>query len=101
MKQEDRHKFDRPVVAGIYVLVKDDEIIYVGQTADILTRLEDHHYGFGARVYCAECPDLEERKKLEYDLIAEHKPKYNNPDFTTFQRAVTILSLEELKTLWL
>lgn len=69
--------FDR--IVGVYFLLRDDTIVYVGQSTSIMTRLANHKIEgvkeFN-RVFVVECPagDLD---RLERMYINKFKPIYN------------------------
>ena len=64
-------------VTGIYFLVKDEKIVYVGQSTNIFARVGTHKTDkdFDKAVYF-ECPSTE-LDDLEYELINILQPKYN------------------------
>jgi len=64
-------------VTGIYFLVKDEKIVYVGQSTNIFARVGTHKMDkdFDKAVYF-ECPSTE-LDDLEYELITVLQPKYN------------------------
>jgi len=64
-------------VTGIYFLIKDEKIVYVGQSTNIFSRVGTHKIDkdFDKAVYF-ECPSTE-LDDLEYELINILQPKYN------------------------
>ena len=64
-------------VTGIYFLVKDGKIVYVGQSTNIFARVGTHKTDkdFDKAVYF-ECPSTE-LDDLEYELINILQPQYN------------------------
>lgn len=69
--------YDR--ICGIYFLLKDDAVVYVGQSISVLTRLGEHKRDQGKdfnRVYVIECPP-ESMARLEAMYIDKFKPIYN------------------------
>lgn len=74
---QDPRKNYRPPVSAVYLLVQDNEIVYVGQSVDLFRRLDAHHYGFGSDVYYIETPK-KELTNLEKRLIRRFNPKFNN-----------------------
>lgn len=66
-------------VTGVYFLLQDDEIVYVGRSTDALRRLSQHRIE-GAktfnRVYLIQCAAVE-MARLEEMYIDKFRPKYN------------------------
>ena len=64
-------------VTGIYFLVKDGKIVYVGQSTNIFARVGTHKTDkdFDKAIYF-ECPSTE-LDDLEYELINILQPEYN------------------------
>lgn len=70
---------------GIYFLINNNEIVYIGESATIATRIVDHATGR----HCQTCKkefthwtwieylDKQERKKAELAYIGQFKPLYN------------------------
>lgn len=59
---------------GVYFLIKNDEIVYVGRTADLVRRLETHkRWKDFDRVFYIECP-REELNELEKRYIRKFAP---------------------------
>jgi hypothetical protein len=63
--------------SGVYIICRDSEIIYVGQSRDLGKRLDAHHWGFGAEILYIDCEDTVERLDLETKLIKKLKPILN------------------------
>lgn len=62
---------------GVYFLIKDDEIIYVGKSVRIPNRLRDHQRGKDFdRVFFVECKE-DELDDLEKRCIREFSPRLN------------------------
>jgi hypothetical protein len=69
--------FDR--ICGVYFLLKDDEIVYIGQSISVLTRLGEHKRDITKefnRVYVIECP-VGSLSRFEAMYIDKFKPKHN------------------------
>ena len=66
--------------SGVYLLIKDNTVIYVGQSYNINKRLLSHHYGFGCEVIVVIEQNSKRRLELESSLIRKLKPIYNNND---------------------
>jgi len=64
-------------VGGVYLILRDNELLYVGQSCNLDSRLREHHWGFGAEVLYIVCKDLIERLELEAQLIKATKPILN------------------------
>lgn len=69
-----------PVQFHVYKIFNfEDEMIYVGQTANLHARLRDHAindwFGMVSRVEAVECSTRHEAMTLETELIDEHQPK--------------------------
>lgn len=70
--------FDR--IVGVYFLLQDDEIVYVGQSTNIMTRLSNHKFEatkLFSRVFVMECPEAH-LDRLERLYIDKFKPRYNS-----------------------
>ena len=86
-----RRVFDPPVrrQAWVYILFRDDEIIYVGWTSDLETRLlahsrsqRGHHSSFRFTSYTAFEVLPEEAKVWESIYIKKLKPSFNKKPST-------------------
>lgn len=75
----------------IYYLIKEREVVYVGETTSLMSRISDH-YREGKKDFDSfrfvpfEGTDFE-RKQKEREEIMFHKPKYNivhNKDFCNY-----------------
>ena len=62
----------------VYVLFDGSELVYIGQTANLSTRIRNHKKDkeFN-KVIIAHCPDNEFARWLEFDLIRHFHPPYN------------------------
>lgn len=91
-------------IACIYFLIKNNEIVYVGQTIDLYARLSAHSREKDFDAYSfVEC-NIDELDALEILYIVKFKPKYNtrlpnNPYFKTLKQIKQTLgcSLRTLK----
>lgn len=65
----------------IYKYVKDNRIIYVGQTTDLNKRIRDHTRdklaSFTGQIYYFECPNKTAMDSWEYCLINKYHPSEN------------------------
>jgi hypothetical protein len=69
--------FDR--IAGIYFLLRDDQIVYVGRSTNIMVRLSNHRFEATKefnRVFVVECP-VANMDRMERMYIDKFKPIYN------------------------
>lgn len=66
---------------GLYALCKYGEIVYIGQSNNILRRIGEHagckEKEFDSFMYI-RCDDKKERDKLERHWIEKFQPKYNS-----------------------
>ncbi len=72
--------FDLPPydVAGVYLLYHGGDVVYIGQSGNIRTRVLSHSMLFPIdRIQIIEIPDKRERKILERQLIDQHRPFQN------------------------
>ena len=80
-----RHKYP----AGIYCFKEDGEIVYIGESIYPARRREGHLFSNRSRLkeelkgceweMMEEVDDKHQRKVREFELIYQHKPKYNFP----------------------
>jgi len=73
-----------PEVKGIYFIVEDNDILYVGMSRNIKKRLMTHtrrsfihKKNKSSVVHYLLVEDDKERQKLEYNLIKTFKPRYD------------------------
>lgn len=77
-------------LSGVYFLYQDSQIVYVGESGCILSRIKQHteDKDFNRFTYMLiSCPDM--RKVRERDMIRKHRPKYNtvhNKDFDSHKQ---------------
>ncbi len=64
-------------ITGVYLIIRDGMVVYVGQSRNLMRRLQTHHYGFGCEIKIIMCDD-EDRFELETKLIRKYSPMYNN-----------------------
>lgn len=64
----------------IYKYIENEEIVYIGQTIDLISRINQHKVdklqGLN-RIYYFECNNKTEMNSYEYFLIQKYRPKYN------------------------
>ena len=68
---------------GVYHLIKDNEVIYIGQSSNIKKRLYGHKSKQYDSVEIFHCDTEEERRALEKEHIEKYRPDFNitlNPD---------------------
>jgi excinuclease UvrABC nuclease subunit len=67
--------------SGVYFLYQDGELVYIGQGWNCLLRVAEHTRKDSDKVFTHwsffPVQDEAQRKQLERDLRAEHKPKFN------------------------
>lgn len=61
---------------GVYFLCDNDEVVYVGQSIDVGSRIRQHTDKEFSRAFCLPCPE-EDLNRVEAAFIALFKPKYN------------------------
>ena len=80
-----------PFKSGVYLLLSEQELVYVGRAKDLYYRVRDHHKTkeFTDVLYLT-IPEEWERRIIEYILINQFAPKLNKVagliktrDFTT------------------
>ena len=79
------------VIQGIYCLLQDERIVYIGQSNSIIRRV-GFHLGQNRKVFNQfSYIELSDRRDdLEYELIEKFRPKYNilgNPKFWTYEKS--------------
>ena len=68
----------RAVIAGIYCLLNDDEIVYIGQSNSVIRRVGFHLGQNRKKFNQFSYIELSGRRDdLEYELIERFQPKYN------------------------
>jgi len=71
-----------PVCPCVYLLFNGDELIYIGQTSNLKTRVQNHinkniSGKIFDRVFFLVAPEEEDRLLIEKKLIDFYRPKYN------------------------
>lgn len=84
-----------PLVKGVYFLFKDGELVYIGQSCNIYSRLAVHLADKNFDQFSfIEVRNSAERIKKEKYLIQKFKPRYNkevsNKEFVEYENAVPI-----------
>lgn len=64
-------------VPCVYLLLRDTEVIYVGKTGHIATRMQGHKSKPYTAVHVLVCASAEDAALLEGDLIFQHQPELN------------------------
>ena len=80
--------------SGIYLLVKDDKIMYVGQSTNLGIGLDAHHYGFGLDVLCIEVSP-NQLTLVENRLVRKYNPPFNGK----FNKKFKMVTAENLDTI--
>ena len=85
-----------PKVSGVYFLMNDCELVYIGQSKNIRSRVGNHHNIFNCTlfagdkpleedtfdsIYYLECDYKPERKSYEYMFRDDYWPKMNAYDW--------------------
>lgn len=83
---------DAPSIPGIYFLMNDIELVYIGQSKNIRRRVSEHSGNWNCQLilgnekleedsfdglYYFECDYKPERKEYEKMFIEDHAPKFN------------------------
>lgn len=69
-------KYERVSVCGIYFLVLNESVVYVGQSIDIYSRTGNHSDKLFNDIYIIECKQ-EKLNELEKHFILKYQPIYN------------------------
>jgi len=72
----DKNKTGSPR-SGVYIVKRDNEVLYVGETSNIDRRIKAHRFAIGGEILFISCNDRKERLKLEKELIDKFNPMYN------------------------
>jgi negative regulator of genetic competence, sporulation and motility len=69
----------------VYILLKNEVVVYVGRTKNLLSRLQNHKYikDFD-RVFLMEYPDKDQLYKYEKVCISYYMPEYNRRKSTKY-----------------
>lgn len=99
-------------LSGVYFLIKDDEIVYVGQSKNIFSRIDTHKRNrklIFDRVFYIYTPELDDldRIELESKYISDILPRYNiahakefipKPKYGVWNRRFGSCKTEKVKT---
>ena len=97
-----KKKFFEPRIKGIYFLISKNEIVYVGQSCEILSRVETHRKQnkkiFDSFSYFEY--DFDNLDNIEAYFIFKLKPKYNvtipeNDTYKTLHQIKNILNISK------
>jgi len=80
--------------SGVYLLLKNGRVMYVGQSNNLDVRLNAHHYGFGLDVLCIEVSP-EKLTLVENKLVRKYHPPFNGK----FNKKFKIINLKDLDTI--
>ena len=65
----------------IYKYIENEEIVYIGQTTDLIKRVQQHTKdklkNFHGSIYYFKCENKTEMNSWEFFLIQKYHPKYN------------------------
>lgn len=70
-----------PSEAGVYFIVKNSIIYYIGESDNIRNRIQQHKHTLkilNPEIFYYLVEDKDERKSLEKELILKHKPSLNS-----------------------
>lgn len=78
-----------PIIsAGIYYLLLNGEVVYIGESNDVFKRVEQHNrkrlIKFNSSMYIPLDVSISERRYIEANEISIHSPKHNSPVSPTF-----------------
>lgn len=62
---------------GVYILIKGEEVVYIGQSFDVLCRIGGHMRKPFDRAVMIRVDDAEARRTLERELIVVCAPRFN------------------------
>lgn len=80
-----------PLITGVYFLIQGDEIVYVGQSLDIMARIAQHRNNgkvFSKFTYIQVAPEHLDDVETEY--IVRFWPKYNGDLLPCYDKWVTL-----------
>lgn len=84
-------------ICGIYFLIQDGEVVYVGQSIDVLNRVAEHAAGpkqFDRYYYIEVEP--QHLNTVEADYIVTLGPKYNGCNLPSYEKWVSLKFLARL-----
>lgn len=77
IKKLKRHRYDRTVIRGIYYLFNKWELVYIGQSDNILRRINQHTNKEFDEFAFIKIEDGVDLLKIEAEEINKYLPKYN------------------------
>jgi len=89
------NEISEKVISGVYILLKENELIYIGQSKNIRNRLTAHCGKYDTVIVVMAG---EKRKDLEKELIRCYRPSENhtnNPDKITYSTNTAFIRIEE------
>jgi hypothetical protein len=103
---QNKTEYKPAAITGIYFLLRASEVVFVGQSADVLVRI-NHHWAEKEKAfdayYVIECP-VDELNLVQAHFICKFKPVYNTalPSQEMFKslnqlKGVLSVDLRELK----
>ena len=81
--ENDTLEIKRKKYCGIYWLLNNEEIVYIGQSQDLLCRIRSHTYTnkIWNKVKCIEIENPKMARWVEITLLKNFNTKYNNKKF--------------------
>lgn len=80
------------IISGVYFLYDKGELVYVGQSKNILARIHQHKDKVFDTFNYLEIEDEKKRNDKEIDLIMQHTPKYNKSIPTFYESDVLLIN---------
>ena len=79
-------------ISGVYFLYDKGELVYIGQSKNILARIYQHKDKVFDTFGYLEIEDEKKRNNKEIDLIMQHSPKYNKSIPTFYESDVLLIN---------
>ncbi len=73
-----KHKVSRAKICGVYFLFNKEELIYIGQSVDILKRISEHMKDKVFEWYCYEKVRKQNLDAVEKACIQRYQPRLND-----------------------
>ena len=76
------------IICGVYFLMSEDEVVYIGSSIDVHSRVRTHfkNIGYISKVYILPLNDIETSREKESLLIKHFKPTLNFTDNSNAKR---------------
>lgn len=82
----------KKIISGVYFLYDKGELVYIGQSKNILVRIYQHNDKVFDTFDYLEIQDEKKRNDKEIDLIMQHTPKYNKSIPTFYESDVLLIN---------